>query len=242
MAENDLDSGQPAGTSSTPTGESSQGKGDSSGSFDAAKLQSTIESLSRKLDEVDARSKALQGDKDRGVNQTKDEVKELKRKIAEIEKLKKSGLDEDGAIEEHSFREEVRSVKDQLSKLTSPQSATAGNGNGLADEAAKVFAEYEISPNDPEATPLLGLQGVELIKAASKLALKRAKSTPPDSSEASSLQGGPPPPKAGVEKLTEDYQNNMRAAPRGKAGDAQRKAIKEKARKDGVPVDSIAWV
>lgn len=235
----ELDSGQSGGTNQDTNSGGSKGNGDSSGSFDAAKLQSTIESLSRKLDEVDARSKALQGDKDRGVSQTKDEVKELKRKIAEIEKLKKNGLDEDGAIEEHSFREDIRAVKEQLSKLTSTQAQVTGNGPSLAEEQAQVFAEYKVDPNDPEAASLLSLKGVELVKEVSKLAIKRAKQSPPDSSEAGSIQGGPPAPKPGVEKLTEQYQKDLLAIPRGEDGRAQRIALKEKARKEGVPVDRI---
>ncbi len=239
MTDNDLDSGQAVGTTQTTNSGGSKGNGDSSGSIDAAKLQSTIEALTRKLDEVDARSKALQGDKDRGVNQTKDEVKELKRKIAEIEKLKKTGLDEDGAIEEHSFREDIRAVKDQLTKLTSTQTQTAGNGEGSADDVARLFEKYGVPINDPESTPLLGLKGLELKSAVQDLALKRAKQSTLDSSEAGSLQGGPPAPKAGVEKLTEKYQSDLLAIPRGDAGKAQRAALKEQARKDGVPVDRI---
>jgi DNA repair exonuclease SbcCD ATPase subunit len=237
MAESDLDSDLSAGTSSSPNGGGSQGKGDSSGSFDASKLQSMVEALTRKLDEVDERSKSLQGDKDRGVNQTKDEVKELKRKIAEIEKLKKSGLDEDGAIEEHSFREEIRTVKDQLSKLVSTQVVPTGNGENLVDEVAKVFAEFGLDPNHPEAQSLYSLKGTELIKGVAKLKIK-SQSTSVDSSEATSLQGGSPPVKAGVEKLTEQYQKDMLE---NRGNPPKLKAIKEKAIKDGVPVESVVF-
>lgn len=190
MAENDMDSGQSNGTPASPNTGSSDGNGDSKSSFDASKLQSAFEALTKRLDEVDARSKSLQGDKDRGVNKAQEEVKELKRKIAEIEKLKGTGLDMDGAIEEYNFREDVRTIKDQLSKLGSAQTSPAGNGVNLVDEQAKVFEEYELNPNDPEAVSLLELRGTELIKAVSKLAIKKAKSTPPDSSEAPTLQGG----------------------------------------------------
>ncbi len=228
------------GTSSSPNGEGSLGKGDSSGSVDALKLQSTLDALTKKLEEVDARSKALQSEKDRGITKTKSEVDDLKRKIAEIEKLKKSGLDEDGAIEEFSFREEIRSVREQLSKLNQAQPVTAGNSEKLVEEVQGVFNEFGVDPNDPEAVSLLSLQGAELVKAVGKLALKRA-SKPVDSSEAPSLSGNPPPP-SGVKELTEKYQKDILATPRGKAGDALRKQLKEQARKNGVPVDSIAFV
>ena len=119
----------------------------------------------------------------------------------------------------------------------SPQSAT-GNSLKAADEAQSVFSEYNVDPNDPEAIPLLGLQGTDLVKAVSKLAIKRAKQSTPDSSEAPSLSSGAP--KApGIEGLTNQYQKDMLAA-RGKP--SLLKSIKENARKAGVPVDSIAFV
>jgi len=231
----DLDSGQSNGTPVSPNAGSSNGNGDSSGSFDARKLQSTIEALTRKLDEVDQRSKALQGDKDRGITKTKSEVDELKRKIAEIEKIKKTGLDDDGAIEEFSFREDVRAIKEQLSKLTSTQAPPAGNGANLAEETAKVFEEYKLDPNDPEAVSLLSLQGVDLVKAVSKLAIKRAQTPTSDSSEASAINGSPAKP-AGVEALTKDYIKSMQAARGNKRLLSQ---IREDFKKKGVDIYNV---
>ena len=238
MADNDLDSGQSAGTSASPNADGSQGKGDSSGSFDAAKLQSTIEALTRKLDEVDQRSKALQGDKDRGVDQARKEVSELKRKIAEIEKLKKAGLDEDGAIEEHAFREDIRAVKEQLSKLVPAQVESAGNGANPTDEAARLFKEYGVDANDPAATRFLSLKGDALEAAVAGYAFKQSKVAPPDSSTASSITGSPPPAAPGVEKLTEDYKKEMRASV-GSANAAKRESLKAKYSKLGVDIYNI---
>jgi len=85
---------------------------------------------------------------------------------------------------------------------------------------------------------LLELRGTDLVKAVSKLAIKRAKQSTPDSSEAPSLSSGAPKPP-GLSGLTQQYQSDMIAA-RGKP--SLLKDIKEKARKAGVPVDSIAFV
>jgi len=196
MAENVVDSGQSNGTPASPNAGGSVGNGDSNGSNDASKLQSTIEALTKKLDEVDARSKALQSDKDRGVNKTKEEVTELKRKIAEIEKLKKAGLDEDGAIEELSFRDEIRAVRQQLSQLNPTPTQPAGNGNGQAVDKAKTLQEYGLSENDPDvATELSGKvfnTALELENAALKIAYKRANKPQPDNSAAPAYQSGTP--------------------------------------------------
>lgn len=182
MASNDLDSNHTEGTPASPNTGSSAESGDSGGSFDASKLQTTIEALTKRLDEVDSRSKALQGDKDRGITKTKSEVEELKRKFAEIEKLKKTGLDEDAAFHEFSFREEVTSLREQLSKLNSAQPSTAGNGAGAVVDKAKVIAEYGLDGNDPEVIAELISKNLnsplEAENAALKLAYRRAKPTP----------------------------------------------------------------
>lgn len=241
MAENDLDSGSTGGTSSSPNGDGSASKSASGGSFDASKLQSTLETVLKRVEEIDKAYKTFQSGKDRGANESKkasEEVAELKRKIAEIEKLKKAGLDEDGAIEEHSFREDIRAVKEQLSKIGSVQTQPAGNRESLVDEKAKVLAELELSANDPEVIPLLDLPEKELAIQAGKLALRKAKQSPPDSSEAGSLQGGQPAP-AGVKQLTQNYIQEMKGA-MGK-GNQFGNAIKDKYRKLGVPVDEVSF-
>ena len=196
MASNDMDSDPNAGTPSSPKGGSSDEKGDSSGSFDAQKLQTTLETLTKRLEEVDARSKALQGDKDRGIAKTQNEVDELKRKFAEIEKLKKSGYDDDAAFEELGFREEVRSVKEQLSNLKSAPAQTAGNGDSQVVDAAKVIKDYGLDGNDPEVVEKV-LKGeyktpMEAELAALKLAYRRATSAPPSAGAAPTLQGEAP--------------------------------------------------
>lgn len=192
----ELDSDLTNGTPSTPSGGSSSGQGDSGGSFDAKALQASFEALTKRLDEVDARSKALQGEKDRGIKKANDELNELKRRFAEIEKLKKSGMDEDAAFEELGFREEVRSVREQLSKLNPAQPQPAGNGAGKAVDAAEVIKKYELDGNDPEVIAKI-LRGEfkspeEMELAALRIAYGRAKPTPPSPSAIPPLVGSTP--------------------------------------------------
>lgn len=234
---NDLDSGNSNGTAGTPTPVSSEGKSDSSSSFDASKLQSAFDALTRKLDEVDARTKSLQGDKDRAVNKTKSEVDDLKRKIAEIEKLEKSGLDRDTALDEFSFREVVRDLKDQLGKLNPALPQPAGNSAGTAADAAKVLSEFQLDGNDPEvvAQVLSKVTEVEQVRAAAQLALKRANPNQPSPAAAGTLVGKPAPPP-NVEELTKDYKKDMIAA-RGKPSELR--AIKDKYIKLGVNIHEV---
>jgi len=209
MAENELDSGQNSGTASSPNGAGSAGNGDSGGSFDARKLQDALEALTRKFDEVDSRTKALQGDKDRGVNQTKEEVKELKRKLAEIEKLRKSGLDEDAAVDEFSFREDVRLIKDQLAKLGSASAQPAGNGAGGAVDAAQVIGEFGLDVNDAKvrlellSKPYKTAEEAEV--AAAKFIKAQSKQPTPSDADAGSNPRQPPTSKMTESVAEEKY-------------------------------------
>jgi hypothetical protein len=190
------DSGQAAGTASSPNEAGSQSKGDSASSFDAAKLQSTLEALSHKLEEVDARSRALQGDKDRGVTKATKQVEELKAKIAEYEKLKGKGFDTDDALDEITFRDDIRQIKDQLDKFSpASQQATGTSPAGVTEAAKSVFEKAKLDPNTPEAVQLLRDYGNDPIELAMQAGLLRARVgnvEPPSPASAPAIQGGTP--------------------------------------------------
>jgi len=239
MAENDVDGDQAEGTTQTTNSESSAGAGASNSSFDATKLQSLIEGFGRRIEEIDARTKSLQGDKDRAVVKTKKEVEELKAKIAEYEKLKSKGMEPDDALEEMDFRQTVRQLQDQLSRLGPVQTPPAGTGASATEEAAKVIEQYKLDPNDPAVSKLFSLKGDALRAEAADMALRKLNQAPPDASAASSITGGPPPAQKGVEALTEEYKTKLLAAPRGPAGKAQRTTLRFEYAKKGVPVHEI---
>lgn len=216
MTDTNMDSDPQAGTPSTPSGGSSGGTGDSGGSIDAKALQASFEALTRRLDEVDARSKALQGDKDRGIKKTNEEVNELKRKFAEIEKLRKSGMDDDAAIEELTFRDEVRSLKDQLAKLNPAQPQPAGNGDRLVVDAAQVVKQYGLDGTDAEVIEKIFRQDFksqqEVEFAALKIAYQRAKPNQPSPSAAPAQVGQPASndSEATVSRLRDLQKNPIR--------------------------------
>jgi hypothetical protein len=160
MTKHESDSDLPEGTAENTNSASSQAGGDKQSSFDATKLQSTLEALSKKLDEVDKRSAALQGDKDRGVNKANSEVEALKKKIAELEKYRKAGYDDDSALEEMSFRETIHEVKSQLAEL---KSVSAGNG---AVDVAKVVSDFGLSKDDPAVVAFLASRSFESVEKA----------------------------------------------------------------------------
>lgn len=195
MADNDMDSGLDIGTASSPNGAGSGGKSDSGSSLDAGKLQSAIEALTKQVAEVDSRTRALQGDKDRGVKKAEGEIDELRRKVAELEKLKKAGYDDDAAFAELSFREEVRAVKEGLSRNQPAPPDPAGNGTGKAVDLAKAIKEYGLDGNDPDVIAKVLNQSygsqVEAELAAARLAFQRVTAPPPNPAASTATVGTP---------------------------------------------------
>ena len=203
------------------------------------KPQSSQEFLQLKqgYDRLEKELKGLQSRQDKSTNEVQRFMEDVKGQMAK-------GLSLDEAEQAVHANRKAAQKDDLLNQIAaklgignSPQTATGTSANA-ADEAVSVFQEYSVDPNDPEAIPLLELRGTDLVKAVSKLAIKRAKQSTPDSSEAPSLSSGAPK-TPGLSGLTQQYQSDMIAA-RGKP--SLLKDIKEKARKAGVPVDSIAFV
>jgi hypothetical protein len=209
MAENDLDGGNPAGTAGSPTSQSSSGGSDSNSSFDAGKLQSLIEGFGKRIDEIDSRTKSLQGDKDRAVVKTKKEVEELKAKIAEYEKLKSKGLAPDEALDEMDFRSTVRQLQDQLGKLGSVPAQSAGNGAGGADATARVLQAAQLDANTPEVLDLIrqfGNDPVTLAVRAGELRAKAANKPTPDAASSPTPSAPPSSSQAvDVSALSAEY-------------------------------------
>jgi len=180
--------------------------------------------------------KGLQSRQDKSTNEVQRFMEEVKGQMAK-------GLSLDEAEQAvHANRKAAE--KDELlyqiaTKLgigNSPQSVT-GNNLKAADEAQSVFSEYNVDPNDPEAIPLLDLRGTDLVKAVSKLAIKRAKQSTPDSSEAVSMTGSAPKP-ANEKQLRENYIKEIEAK---RGNKAEIKAIQDKYRKLGFDTGSVGF-
>lgn len=181
--------------------------------------------------------KGLQSRQDKDKNEVQRFMEDVKAHVA-----KGLSLDEAEQAVNQSRKAEAKDdllyrIAQKVGVLDGSPQTVAGNGRKAADEVADVFAEYNVDPNDPDAAPLLELQGADLIKGVSKLALKRAKPNVPDSSEATAVSGSQPKPP-GIEAATRQYQEDML---KNRGNRSALKAIKEKAIKAGVPVDTIVF-
>lgn len=133
----ELDSTQTDGTQgSQPAGSSASGSG---GSFDPSELKAVIDSLSSTVKEIDARTRSLQGDKDRGISKLTKEIEDAKNRLAAVERLKKLGLTEDEAVLELASR--------QASSNQPVTPAPVGNETVKVDE---IIGEYGLDMTNPE--------------------------------------------------------------------------------------------
>lgn len=157
------------------------------------KPQSSQEFLQLKqgYDRLEKELKGLQSRQDKSTNEVQRFMEDVKGQMAK-------GLSLDEAEQAVHANRKAAQKDDLLNQIAaklgignSPQTATGTSANA-ADEAVSVFQEYSVDPNDPEAIPLLELRGTDLVKAVSKLAIKRAKQSTPDSSEAPSITGSAP--------------------------------------------------
>lgn len=167
--------------------------------------------------------------------------------LKEFNKAKASGLsDQDAQTQaESTLQDREKQLKREkaldlvLEKFGNDLPATAaGTSQSVTDEASQVFAKYKVDMNDPGAVDFLSLKGAELKAAVADYAFTKQNQPALDSSAATSL-GSSPAPKVGVEGLTQKYQEDMKKA---RGNKSLLKSIKDTARKNGVPVDSITFV
>ena len=199
MADTQVDGDQTDGTTQNANSGLSEGNGDKQLSFDAAKLQSTLDALASKVGELDARYKTLQGEKDKGVKHALNEVSDLRSQIAEYKELEKR-LGSEGAMEQIEIKQtlaQMNQTLEQLQKGSASTQTTGTSASGAADTAkafAGVFSEEELK--DPRVAAGMAKQHKtveEAELAAYRLQRQLASSPSPKDAQGAALQGKPSP-------------------------------------------------
>jgi len=207
-------------------------------SIDGAPQQSQeLLEIKKALELTRSELKGLQSRQDKEQN-------EVQRFMGEVKKRMAKGMSLEEAEQAVAADSQAAAEKDLLHKiaqkvgvLDSPSTpAPAGNGQGQTVDVASTLSLYGLNENDPDVAAALASER-DTEKAALKVALKRAKQPQADASASTSVQGKPPNPST-VEELTKQYQKDMLG---NRGNKSALIAIKEKARKDGVPVDSIVF-
>lgn len=167
--------------------------------------------------------------------------------MGDVERLEKSGMTRDEAIAkletDQQSEQRWQTFETRLNEIASLV-RSGGNANGQAQMLTEVMSEYRLDPKDPYvASQLQGKRFESRTEAeawAGRVLRDKVTSNQPNSAQqasspATSLN------QVSIEELTRQYQQDMMAVPRGYQGDAQRREIKERARKAGVPVDTIGF-
>ena len=230
MTEVQMDGGSADGTDTNANGVASGNQSVQQPSFDAAKLQSSIDALIGKVGELEARTNGLQSVKDK----TTSEVSGLKARIAEYEQLKEK-LGPDGAIDQMELRQTLAEIKAQLSGSVPAQPAGSGASETFnVAQAVEDLQVRQLDANDPDFIKLLK-------KGLSKETFNEYianKTRPQPAATPSGMVQSPATgtPKASPEGLTAEYQTRMISL-RGNKQAAM--ALKEEYRQKGVPVDQV---
>lgn len=164
--------------------------------------------------------------------------------LAKLDKYEKNGLSRDEALAkmdadeaETNWRKNFEAKIDQLAALV----GSAGTQPNRQQVVSEVFSNVGLDPKDPRVAAHLVKEykdEKEMKLAAYELKEELSKTPSPTQAQGASLQGKPEL-KQSVEELANSYKSEMLAAPRGKAGEATRKAIMDKFKSQGVKVHEI---
>lgn len=192
---------------------------------------------------LDAEIKGLQSRQDKDKNEHQRFMDEIRSNMAK-------GMSLDDAERAVNQTREAKAKDDLIFKMAqklgvTDESPTINTGTVVQSaDVTAIISEYGLDLSDPVVKVAFegknfSRQDAELL--AGRLLKDKSKRPTPTDAQAPSQEGTPPVPQ-GVEGATKQYMKDMQATPRGKAGDGIRRELKEKARKAGVPVDSIGFV
>lgn len=203
----------------------------------ADQLLNLLESrFSSKFDNLTKELRGLQSRQDKAENS-------FQERLAKLDQLQGQGLSREQALAKMEAEDADvswrKNLETRLEQIAS-QLGSGGTQTNRQQQVADVFANVGLDPKDPRVAPFLvkEYQSPEAMELAAYRLHKELTQTPtPTAAQGASLQSKPES-RADVAELTQKYQNDMLAA-RGKPSELKR--IKEEARKNGVPVDSIVF-
>jgi len=239
MTDKTLDSDQVGADGELPSSQVAP-EGVKPGSSSAGQPQGEIE---ERLKRIEKMVSSFQSGKDRAVDKVSKDNTELRESLSALQSLMKKGLSEDEAFEELDNRKgdsEFRSAVIELRNALTGGKPLPAQASEAVDMAS-VITQYGLSYSDPiVVAELQGKSFTNLTDAkAAILDVKAKKEGLPNPTQAQvPSQPATPAGAPDVKTLTEKYRQETLAA-RGKKEVA--KAIKDKYRKMGVPVDGVTF-
>lgn len=198
---------------------------------DLSELKSTLDTLAKKYDALDASYRAIQSEKDKGVHRVGTEVEAIKQRIDEVLALSQKGLD----AEEIEHRLQVKAILQGRTLPPAPSVGTEGQGAVSVEAMLGFVKDAGLSDNDPEVIQLMTAKAPA--EAYYKLAIRKLKSPAPESAGVQ-----PTKPEGTIHKdvnaLAADYGKEMIAA---RGNKTKCEEIKRKYQSLGVPVESVQF-
>ena len=146
----------------------------------------TLETVLKRQETLDAQLRALQGDKDRGVNKALEGVKDLSERFEEYAQIRIKGKEPQAAQRELYLNE-------MIDKYAGTQVVQGETGNQAAvpsaDDLDSYFQEFDINPNDPDAIEFIREGKFDPVARTKFVVARSGKQTSPPSA-ASSMPDG----------------------------------------------------
>lgn len=165
-----------------------QDQGDSDGSNVNTELKTLLEESNKRLETLEAQQKALQGDKDRGVNKALKEQQELKEEFATFKAYsEKYGDDAEQRFEQDMVLQRLNSLADKL-EGAEKEAAEAEQAASLDKVDPELLKKYGVDPQSAEylAQVKAGLSGFEAVMAT----MSGTKPPEPKEGDATGASGG----------------------------------------------------
>jgi hypothetical protein len=180
----------------------------------ADELKKTLVSFQKDLEEVKSQTRALQSNKDRGIDKVDGKLEKV---LAEWEQAKKSGISQEEFIEKKDLGDRLARIEAMLSSQTAPARPSGGTENSGAFTMAKAIAKAaNIQESDAEYLNILAKNINSPMKLAEEMsALVASRASKPTPTPAQS-----PSPVANLhgknaDDLMADYNTALSTDPFG---------------------------
>ena len=184
--QNIMDGGQSSGTGGEPTQPVSQGAGDQQHSDAVTRLETVVKELQGQV-------RSLQGDKDRGVNEVKSQVKDLLKQLAWVEKAKARGDTPEEIEEQLELRELLAERRDRTGSPNASSATATGNRQQVTGpDATVVLSTLGLDAQDAQVVQIqaAGLTPADEALAFIQLAHQRKQALEQPAKPAQVMSGG----------------------------------------------------
>jgi hypothetical protein len=237
MTDSNMDSGLSGGTGGTPSQPGSGSAGDQQHS------SVDVKALEAALKELQGQVRSLQGNKDRGVNEVKSQVKDLMKQLEWVKKAEARGLSPEEIEEQLELKALLAEKRGSSLPTSSPAQADGNRQQVASPDTTAWLKSVGLTDTDPDVVAAYRDHGDEPGQLAQQLLNITAKrqqvqQRPPNPAQVLSGGGGVTVSGVSRQSLQAEYDAQNKNIPRGeyaiKARGQLKDAIRKKARDAGI--------